>query len=340
MKRATLVGRNPPRGLGARCARLSAARSRRRRPESAAREVPRESAAAFDRGPALGAGAPDVERHRVPLPPGLGLLLPDRDRGARHDRRAPHRSVRRQALRPLRPPARCAPRGVRGRAARAAGRRRLYGADAAFAEPELATRLASWDPVTYRFSGYLAESERLYLSDGDDAVWAARFQKTYRDVRDRDFGPGIVGDAGEILHEMRLVKDDEDLRFLRRAAEISAHGHVLAMGAAAPGKVRVRGPGGARRVLPRQRRPAHGVSVDRRLRTEQRHAPLVEERPADPGRRGRPERLGRRVRALRDRHHAHVSGRAARFSPEQRAIYESCSTRRRRRWPSSARGAA
>jgi len=112
----------------------------------------------------------------------------------------------------------------------------LYGADAAFAESELAARLASWDPVTYRFSGYLAESERLYLSDGDDAVWGAKFQKTYRDVRDRDFGPGVVGDAGEILHEMRLVKDDEDLRFLRRAAEISARGHILAMRAVAPGK--------------------------------------------------------------------------------------------------------
>jgi Xaa-Pro aminopeptidase len=90
--------------------------------------------------------------------------------------------------------------------------------------------------VTYRFSGYLAESERLYLSDGDDAAWAAKFQKTYRDVRDRDFGPGIVGDAAEILHEMRLVKDEEDLRFLRRAAEISARGHILAMRATAPGK--------------------------------------------------------------------------------------------------------
>jgi Xaa-Pro aminopeptidase len=132
------------------------------------------------------------------------------------------RDARREAFEGARP-------GPQGAAA-------LYGADAAFGEPELATRLASWDSVTYRFSGYLAESERLYLSDGDDAVWAARFQKAYRDVRDRDFGPGIVGDAGEVLHEMRLVKDDEDLRFLRRAAEISAQGHVLAMRAAAPGK--------------------------------------------------------------------------------------------------------
>ncbi len=155
-------------------------------------------------------------------PDTTAVLRTDPSDGKRYVLFVRPRDARREAFEGARP-------GPQGAAA-------LYGADAAFAEPELATRLASWDPVTYRFSGYLAESERLYLSDGDDAVWAARFQKTYRDVRDRDFGPGIVADAGEILHEMRLVKDDEDLRFLRRAAEISARGHVLAMGAAAPGK--------------------------------------------------------------------------------------------------------
>ena len=132
------------------------------------------------------------------------------------------RDARREAFEGARP-------GPQGAAA-------LYGADGAFAESELANRLASWDPVSYRFSGYLADGERLYLSDGDDADWAAKFRKIYRDVRDRDAGPGTVGDAGEILHEMRLVKDEEDLRFLRRAAEISARGHVLAMRAAAPGR--------------------------------------------------------------------------------------------------------
>jgi Xaa-Pro aminopeptidase len=132
------------------------------------------------------------------------------------------RDARREAFEGSRP-------GPQGAAAR-------YGADAAFVESDLATRLASWDPVSYRFSGYLADCERLYLSDGDDADWAARFRKIYRDARDRDAGPGTVGDAGEILHEMRLVKDEEDLRFLRRAAEMSARGHVLAMGAAAPGR--------------------------------------------------------------------------------------------------------
>ena len=35
---------------------------------------------------------------------------------------------------------------------------------------------------------------------------------------------------------MRLIKDEEDLRFLRRVAEMSAQGHIRAMQAAAPGK--------------------------------------------------------------------------------------------------------
>jgi Xaa-Pro aminopeptidase len=39
-----------------------------------------------------------------------------------------------------------------------------------------------------------------------------------------------------VIHEMRLIKDAEELRFLRRAAEISANGHVRAMQTAAPGK--------------------------------------------------------------------------------------------------------
>jgi Xaa-Pro aminopeptidase len=117
-----------------------------------------------------------------------------------------------------------------------AGAAAAYGADAAFAESDLFNRLSSWDPVSYRFSGYLADAQSLYLWDGNDAVWAEKFHETYRSVRDRDAGPAPVIDAREILHEMRMVKDEEEIRFLRRAAELSARGHVLAMKAAAPGK--------------------------------------------------------------------------------------------------------
>jgi Xaa-Pro aminopeptidase len=52
----------------------------------------------------------------------------------------------------------------------------------------------------------------------------------------RRSGPATVVDAREILHEMRLIKDEEDLRFLRRVAEMSAQGHIRAMQTAAPGR--------------------------------------------------------------------------------------------------------
>jgi Xaa-Pro aminopeptidase len=111
-----------------------------------------------------------------------------------------------------------------------------YGADASYAGSELWNRLASWDPVSYRFSGYLAGAESLVFWGGDDGEWVRRFEEALQSVRDRDAGPAAVVDARGILHEMRLVKDEEEVRFLRRAAEMSARGHVLAMKAAAPGR--------------------------------------------------------------------------------------------------------
>ena len=110
-----------------------------------------------------------------------------------------------------------------------------FGADAGFAESELASKLATWDAVSYRFGGWLADADRLYLWDGDDAAWAERFDASLRAVRNRDAGPDAVVDPRALLHEMRLVKDDEEIAYLRRAAELSARGHARAMAAAAPG---------------------------------------------------------------------------------------------------------
>ncbi|HEV2064733.1 MAG TPA: aminopeptidase P N-terminal domain-containing protein [Thermoanaerobaculia bacterium] len=111
-----------------------------------------------------------------------------------------------------------------------------YGADAAFANAELLNRLSSVDPATRTLSGYLAGVERIYLLDGGDAEWAERFRTAWERLRARDMGPATVTDAREIVNEMRVVKDAEEIRFLKRAAEVSARGHILAMKAAAPGK--------------------------------------------------------------------------------------------------------
>jgi Xaa-Pro aminopeptidase len=111
-----------------------------------------------------------------------------------------------------------------------------YGADAAFPASDLSNRLASFDPTTRAASGYLAGAERLYVADGGDTEWAERFRASWERMRARDTGPATIVDAREIVNEMRLVKDAEEIRYLRRAAEITARGHVLAMKAAAPGK--------------------------------------------------------------------------------------------------------
>jgi Xaa-Pro aminopeptidase len=111
-----------------------------------------------------------------------------------------------------------------------------YGADAAFPLKDFDAKLSDFDRATYKRSGYLVGMERLYLSDGHDDAWAAAFQKQYQEMRRGDEGPAAIVDARGIIHEMRLVKDAEDLKYLRRAAEMSVQGHIRAMQAAAPDK--------------------------------------------------------------------------------------------------------
>ena len=111
-----------------------------------------------------------------------------------------------------------------------------YGADAAFPLKDFSTKLADFDRNTYQSSGYLVGAEKLYLSDGDDEAWAEQFRRDFEGLRGRDQGPASQVDARGVIHEMRLIKDAEDLRFLRRAAQMSAKGHALAMAAAAPGR--------------------------------------------------------------------------------------------------------
>ena len=111
-----------------------------------------------------------------------------------------------------------------------------YGADAAFALKDFETKMADFDRTTYKMSGYLIGPEKLYLSDGHDIAWTTEFDKNYQQMRSHDEGPAAIVDARGLIHEMRLIKDAEDLRFLRKAAEVSAQGHVKAMQAAAPDK--------------------------------------------------------------------------------------------------------
>ncbi|HEY6064569.1 MAG TPA: aminopeptidase P N-terminal domain-containing protein [Thermoanaerobaculia bacterium] len=111
-----------------------------------------------------------------------------------------------------------------------------YGADAAFSADDLLERLARYDPASRSYSGYLAGVEKLYLSDGGDAEWADKVREALGEMRAREAGPSTVVDAREVIHEMRVVKDADEIALIRRATEISARAHTLAMKAAAPGK--------------------------------------------------------------------------------------------------------
>ena len=109
-----------------------------------------------------------------------------------------------------------------------------YSADAAFPSGEFLDRMSKLDPVGRTFSGYLAGVEKVYLSDGGDEEWANRLRAAIATMRAREAGPSTVVDAGEVIHEMRLVKDADEIALIRRATEITGRGHVLAMKATAP----------------------------------------------------------------------------------------------------------
>lgn len=111
-----------------------------------------------------------------------------------------------------------------------------YGADEAFSSEEFLDRMVRYDATSRSFAGYLAGVEKLFLSDGGDVEWADRVRGEVARMRARDVGPSTVVDARELLHEMRVVKDPEEIALIRRATEISARAHTLAMRAAAPGR--------------------------------------------------------------------------------------------------------
>ena len=111
-----------------------------------------------------------------------------------------------------------------------------YGADEAFAVDEFFRGLARYEAGSRSFTGTLAGIEKVHLADGGDGPWAQKFREAVETMRAREAGPATIVDARELLHEMRVIKDADEIALLRHAAEISARGHVLAMKTAAAGK--------------------------------------------------------------------------------------------------------
>ena len=111
-----------------------------------------------------------------------------------------------------------------------------FGADEAFPADEFFRGLARYEAGSRSFTGTLVGVEKVHLADGGDGPWAQKFREAVETMRAREAGPATIVDARELLHEMRVVKDADEIALLRRAAEITARAHTLAMKTAAAGK--------------------------------------------------------------------------------------------------------
>jgi Xaa-Pro aminopeptidase len=104
-----------------------------------------------------------------------------------------------------------------------------YGADAAYDISQL------WEVAPK----YLHNVEKLYYRFGNDEHFDLRMISSIKYIREKVRGgvyaPTVTIDPGVILHEMRLRKNEDDIKSLRRAIDISAEGHIAAMKHCKPG---------------------------------------------------------------------------------------------------------
>jgi Xaa-Pro aminopeptidase len=104
-----------------------------------------------------------------------------------------------------------------------------YGADRAHPIEELETRLP----------GYLENQRTLYYRLGENLPFDAQLVTALNNIRRRARSavrpPARLVDPAALLHELRLIKDGEELDLMRRAAGITAAAHREAMQLARPG---------------------------------------------------------------------------------------------------------
>jgi Xaa-Pro aminopeptidase len=116
-----------------------------------------------------------------------------------------------------------------GRRAGPEGVKRHYGADEAYS-------IERFDEELPRL---LAGADRIFLAPGKYPEFDAKVNAIVDGFRRRSRTgvrpPAMVADLRAVLHEMRLVKPTDDLKALRRAALVSAAGHLAAMRACRPG---------------------------------------------------------------------------------------------------------
>lgn len=110
------------------------------------------------------------------------------------------------------------------------GATRHFGADQAFAIDEADEKLPE----------LLADKRKIFYPlgyDADlDASVMAWINQVRRQVRSGVTAPFELSDLGNIVHEMRLIKSVSELKLMRKAADISAQGHIKAMQSCQAGK--------------------------------------------------------------------------------------------------------
>jgi Xaa-Pro aminopeptidase len=116
-----------------------------------------------------------------------------------------------------------------GRRAGPEGAVQTYRADAAYPLEEMDEKIPE----------YLRNAPRAYvrlgLDDGFDARFMGWLNRVRAMKRQGHNAPAELHDPAAILHDMRLIKTADDLRYQRRACEFSAEGHIAGMRATRPG---------------------------------------------------------------------------------------------------------
>jgi Xaa-Pro aminopeptidase len=116
-----------------------------------------------------------------------------------------------------------------GKRAGVEGAKEEYGADAAYPLAELDEALPK----------YVESVEKIYYTMGSDENLDSKVIGLLKRFREKRYescsGPVSIVDPGEIVRNMRAIKDAHEIELIRKAAEISYEAHIAAMKSIKPG---------------------------------------------------------------------------------------------------------